>query len=62
MLKAFHIMWWNKKDGKENQELDVMIITDSVDKVFDIFKKEFPDNDPNLIQNIEIMPALVVVG
>lgn len=62
MLKAFHIMWWNKKDGKENQELDVMIITDSVDKVFDIFKKEFPDNDPNLIQNIEIMPASVVVG
>lgn len=39
-----------------------MIITDSVDKVFDIFKKEFPDNDPNLIQNIEIMPASVVVG
>ena len=62
MLKAFHIMWWNKKDGRENQELDVMIITDSVDKVFVIFKKEFPDHDPNLIQNIEILPASVVVG
>lgn len=62
MVKAFHIFWWNRKDGKESQDLDALVITDSIDKVFDIFRKEFPDCDPNLIQNIELMTSEVVVG
>jgi hypothetical protein len=62
MKRAFHIFWWNKKDGKESQELDILIVTDSIDKVFDIFRKNFPDSDPNLIQNIELMTSTVVIG
>jgi hypothetical protein len=61
MLKAFHVMWWNKKDGKESEDLDVVIITDSIGKVVDLFKKEFPDFDPNLITNLEVMMSKVVV-
>lgn len=55
-------MWWNRKAGKESQDLDVLIITDSIDKVFDIFRKEFPEHDPNLTQNIEVMTSEVAVG
>jgi len=62
MVRAFHIFWWNRKEGKESQDLDVLIITDSIDKVFDIFRKEFPEHDPNLIQNIEVMTSEVAVG
>lgn len=62
MVRAFHIFWWNRKEGKESQDLDALIITDSIDKVFDIFRKEFADRDPNLIQNIELMTSEVVVG
>jgi len=62
MVRAFHISWWNRKEGKESKDLETMIITDSIDKIFDIFRKEFPDCDPNLIQNIELMTSVVVVG
>lgn len=54
-------MWWNKKDGKESEDLDVVIITDSIGKVVDLFKKEFPEYDPNLITNLEVMMSKVVV-
>ena len=60
-MKAYNIFWWNKKDGKESVELNALIVTDSVDKVFDLFKTNFPDYDVNFITNIELMTAVVVV-
>ena len=61
MKKAYHIIWWNKKSGKESEDLDVMIISDSADKIFDIFRKTFPDHEINYITNIELMPSMVIV-
>ena len=60
-MKAYNIFWWNKKYGKESEELNALIVTDSVDKVFDLFKKNFPEHDVNFITNIELMTAVVVV-
>lgn len=62
MMRAYNIFWWNRKDGKESVDLNALVITDSVDKVFDIFKAEFPDYDVELISNIELMTAKVVIG
>jgi hypothetical protein len=62
MMRAYNVFWWNKKDGKESVDLNALIVTDSVDKVFDIFRQNFPDNDVELISNIELMTATVVVG
>lgn len=61
MKKAVRMYWWNQKDGKESQDLDALIITDSIDNVFNIFRKEFPNRDPNLIQNIEVMTSIVAL-
>ena len=62
MMRAYNVFWWNKKDGKEPVDLNALIATDSVDKVFDIFRQNFPDNDVELISNIELMTATVVIG
>jgi|MudIll2142460700_1097286.scaffolds.fasta_scaffold43818_2 hypothetical protein len=62
MMRAYNVFWWNKKDGKESVDLNALIVTDSVDKVFDIFRQNFPDNDVELISNIELMTATVVIG
>ena len=62
MKKAYHIFWWNRKEGKESVDLDVMVITDSGTKIFDIFMREYPDHDINLITNIKLMTSTVIEG
>lgn len=61
MKKAYHIFWWNKKDGKESEELDVIVISSSIDKVFTHFREAFPNHDINYITNVELMTSTVVL-
>lgn len=62
MKKAYRLFWWKKKECKGNDEdLEIIIITDSIDKVIDLFKRDFPEHNTAHITNIEVMSATVVV-
>lgn len=62
MKKAFRIVWWNQKEGKESVDLDVLVVTEKIDDVVALFKKEYPNHDANNISNIEPMPSKVILG
>lgn len=62
MKKAFRIIWWNQKDGKESVDMDVMVVAERIDDVISLFKKELPDYDTNGITNIEPLASKVILG
>lgn len=59
MKKAFRVIWWT---SEKNEDLDVIVVTDKIDDVVALFKKEYPDYDPNNISNIEVMTSKVILG
>lgn len=62
MMRTYNIYWWNRKEGTHSEEMNVIVVTDSFDKVLDIFRKGFPNNPVEFIQSIEPGTAKVIIG
>lgn len=60
-MKAFRLSWWNRRSGKENEELDVVIVAKSITDIFNLFQREYPAYNVEFIVHVETLSSGVVV-
>ena len=62
MTSAFRVIWWDRKDGEESITAEVLVVTDKIDDVVELFKQHHPSRDTAYISTIELVSSKVILG